>query len=136
MLPDEADTQPDSAGPMPARSRERRGPFGLQGRRTDGLPDGGPQEEGEAGWVLGGAELRRSGRPGYSETHAPVIQGHQVRQGVEQTRVLPALGPRPRGPGLGRPCPAGGRPPARDGRAGDPANDGFRSSRSWNPETR
>jgi hypothetical protein len=32
MLPDEADTQPDSAGPMPARSRERRGPFGLQGR--------------------------------------------------------------------------------------------------------
>ena len=28
----------------------------------------------------------------------------------------PALGPRPRGPG--RPCPAGGRPPARGGRAG------------------
>jgi hypothetical protein len=63
MLPDEADTQPDSAGPMPTRSRERRGAFGLQGRRTDGLPDGGPQEEGdpdqegEAGQVLGGAEL-------------------------------------------------------------------------------
>jgi hypothetical protein len=29
----------------------------LQGRRTDGLPDGGPQEEGEAGQVLGGAGL-------------------------------------------------------------------------------
>jgi hypothetical protein len=61
----DADTQPDSAGPMPTRSRERRGPFGLQGRRTEGLPDGSPQEEGEAGQVLGGAELRRSGRPGY-----------------------------------------------------------------------
>ena len=43
MLPDEADTRPDSAGPMPTRSRERRGPFGLQGRRTEGLPDGGPR---------------------------------------------------------------------------------------------
>jgi hypothetical protein len=37
MPPDEADTQPDSAGPMPTRSRERRGPFGLQGRRTEGV---------------------------------------------------------------------------------------------------
>ena len=37
MLPDEADTQPDSAGPMPTRSRERRGPFCLQGRRTEGV---------------------------------------------------------------------------------------------------
>jgi len=54
---DEADTQPDSVGPMPARSRERLGPFGLQGRRTDGLSDGGPQEEGEAGPVLRGAEV-------------------------------------------------------------------------------
>jgi len=34
---DEADTQPDSAGPMPTRSRERRGPFCLQGRRTEGV---------------------------------------------------------------------------------------------------
>jgi hypothetical protein len=51
------------------------------------------------------------------QTHAPVIQGHQVCQGVGPTRVLPALGPRPRGPGPGRPCPAGGRPPARGGEA-------------------
>jgi hypothetical protein len=34
---DEADTQPDSAGPMPTRSRERQGPFCLQGRRTEGV---------------------------------------------------------------------------------------------------
>jgi hypothetical protein len=142
MLPDEADTQPDSAGPVPTRSRERRGPFCLQGRRTDGLPDGGPQEEGEAGQVLGGAELgpfqlyAEAAALGIPElllqTHAPVIQGHRVREGVGQTRVPPALGPRPREPG--RPCPAGGRPPARGGEAsgaragprgflGDPAND-------------
>jgi hypothetical protein len=37
MLPDEADTQSDSAGQMPTRSRERRGPFCLQGRRTEGV---------------------------------------------------------------------------------------------------
>jgi hypothetical protein len=86
-LLDEADTQSDSAGRMPTRSRERRGPFGLQGRWTEGLPDGGPQEEGdpdqegEAGQVLGGAGLRRSGRPGYPETHAPVIQATRSARG-------------------------------------------------------
>jgi hypothetical protein len=85
---------------MPTRSRERRGPFCLQGRRTDSLPDGSPQEEGdpdqegEAGQVLGGAELSpfqlyaEAAALGIPEsllqTHAPVIQGHQVREGVGQ----------------------------------------------------
>ena len=91
MLPDEADTQPDSAGPMPTR--------------TEGLPDGGPQEEGEAGRVLGGAEL-------YAEAAALGIP-RPMRRSYKATRsargsgrpgsLLP-WGPDPEDPdGLGLP---------------------------------
>ena len=82
-------TQPDSAGPMPTRSRERRGPFGLQGRRTDGLPDSSPQKEGEAGPVLGVRDSAGAAALGTPEAHAPVIQGHPVRPGVGPKVVMP-----------------------------------------------
>jgi len=57
-------------------------------------------------WARSWGVRGRSGRPGYPEAHAPAIQGHPVRPGVGPTRVPPALGPRPRGPGRRRP---GGR---------------------------
>jgi hypothetical protein len=69
---------------MPTRSRERRGPFCLQGRRTDGLPDGSPQEEGEAGQVLGGVRNFTPKRqplvsrdPCEAATWTGIARGHQ-----------------------------------------------------------
>lgn len=117
---------------MPTRSRERRGPWLLAGEADrgrglgHGLPDGGPQDEGdpdpegEAGQVLGGAELgpfqlhAEAATLGIAElllqAHASVIQGHDVRQGVGQVggqppgRLLPhgpdAHDPNPDGPAL------------------------------------
>jgi len=82
------------------------------------------------------------------QTHAPVIQGHQVREGVGQIGRQPPgfflpWGPDPEDPdGLGLPevdrLP-GVEEPALVGsgvdlEVGDPAND--ESRRSWNPQTR
>jgi hypothetical protein len=135
MLPDEADTQSDSAGPMPTRSKERRGPFCLQGRRTEGLPDGGPQEEGEAGQVLGGCgTLRRSGSPGYPGVRS--YRATRSARGSGRPGFLLPWGPDPEDPdGLVLPevdhLPGVEEPATRR-----TTNDGFRSSRSCNPETR
>jgi hypothetical protein len=72
---------------------------------------------------------RCSGVRNFTPKRQPLVSRDPCagRTGPRATRVLPTLGPRPRGPG--RPCPAGGRPPARGERAGprgflgDPAND-------------
>jgi hypothetical protein len=126
----------------------------LQGRRTDSLPDGSPQEEGdpdqegEAGQVLGGAELYAEaaalGIPeSLLQTHAPVIQGHQVREGVGQIGRQPPGFFLPWGPDPEDLDSDGLVLPEVDHLPGveEPAtqrttNDGFSSSRSCNPETR
>ena len=151
---DEADTQPDSAGPMPTRSRERRGPFCLQGRRTNGLPDGGPQEEGdpdqegEAGQVLG---VRNWVHSNSTPKRQPLVSrscsSRPIRRSYRATRSTRGAGRPgfllPWGPDPEDPDPDGLVLPEVDRLPGveEPAtrrttNDGFRSSRSWNPESR
>ena len=66
---------------------------------------------------------------GIPEAHAPVIQGHEVREGSGRPGFLLPRGPDPEDPdGLG--LPEVDRPPGVE----EPADD--ESRRSWNPQTR
>jgi hypothetical protein len=144
---------------MPTRSRERRGPFGLQGRRTEGVawatacPTAVHRRRVKRARYWGVRNYAEAAALGIPElllqTHAPVIQGHRVCEGVGQIGRQPPGFFLPWGPDPEDPDPDGLVLPEVDRLPGveEPAlvgssatrrttNDGFRSSRSWNPETR
>jgi hypothetical protein len=146
--PDEADTQPDSAGPMPTRSRERRGPFCLQGRRTEGVAwatacptavhrrRATPTRRVKRARYWGVRDFAEAAALGIPRPMRRSYRATRSARGSGRPGFFLAWGPDPEDPD-GLVLPEVDRLHGVE----EPAtrrttNDGFRSSRSCNPETR